>query len=129
MGWLTNALLPLQLILEFEGGLKLAFCDARRFGKIRLQEDPANNEPVSKLGFDPVLEMVNVDEFRQKLAAQRRAIKTVILDQVCVQVVSQTLRPWASPQFCARMPSIAEVPLQDVLNQYGFLPAAAIVPT
>lgn len=80
----THALLPLQLILEFEGGLKLAFCDARRFGKIRLQEDPANNEPVSKLGFDPVLGMVDVDEFRQMLAAQRRAIKTVILDQVHV---------------------------------------------
>ena len=75
-------MLPLQLILEFEGGLKLAYCDARRFGKIRLQEDPENNEPVSKLGFDPVLEMVDIEEFRQKLAAQRRAIKTVILDQV-----------------------------------------------
>ncbi|CAL5219550.1 g1404 [Coccomyxa viridis] len=70
-----------KLILEFEGGLKLAYCDARRFGKIRLQEDPENNEPVSKLGFDPVLEMVDIEEFRQKLAAQRRAIKTVILDQ------------------------------------------------
>ena len=81
---LICALFPLQLILEFEGGLKLAFCDARRFGKIRLQEDPANNEPVSKLGFDPVLEMVDIDEFRQMLAAQRRAIKTVILDQVHV---------------------------------------------
>ena len=71
-----------QIILEFEGGLKLAFCDPRRFGRIRLQEDPANNEPISKLGFDPVLDMISVEDFTARLAAQRRAIKTVILDQV-----------------------------------------------
>ena len=71
-----------QIILEFEGGLKLAFCDPRRFGRIRLQEDPANNEPISKLGFDPVLEMISLEDLTARLAAQRRAIKTVILDQV-----------------------------------------------
>ena len=85
-------MLPLQLILEFEGGLKLAYCDARRFGKIRLQEDPENHEPVSKLGFDPVLEMVDIDEFKQKLAAQRRAIKTVILDQARISSSSHACR-------------------------------------
>lgn len=63
--------------------MKLAFCDARRFGKIRLQEDPANNEPVSKLGFDPVLDMIGPEDLKSRLAAQKRAIKTVILDQVC----------------------------------------------
>ena len=90
----------MQLILEFQGGLKLAFCDPRRFGKIRLQEDPASNEPVSKLGFDPVLEMVDAEEFGQMLAAQKRAIKTVILDQVCVLSCSvlQSCRALASPQ-------------------------------
>ena len=72
----------MQIILEFEGGLKLAFCDPRRFGRIRLQEDPANNEPISKLGFDPVLEMISLEDLTARLAAQRRAIKTVILDQV-----------------------------------------------
>ena len=71
-----------QIILEFEGGLKLAFCDPRRFGRIRLQEDPANNEPISKLGFDPVLGMISLEDLTARLAAQRRAIKTVILDQV-----------------------------------------------
>lgn len=70
-----------KIILEFQGGLKLAFCDPRRFGRIRLQEDPANNEPISKLGFDPVLEMIELEEFHKRLTAQRRAIKTVLLDQ------------------------------------------------
>ena len=77
-----------QIILEFEGGLKLAFCDPRRFGRIRLQEDPANNEPISKLGFDPVLEMISLEDLTARLAAQRRAIKTVILDQVSSWLVT-----------------------------------------
>ncbi len=80
-GW--TPLCPfLQIILEFQGGLKLAFCDPRRFGRIRLQEDPAHNEPISKLGFDPVLEMIELEDFQKRLTAQRRAIKTVLLDQV-----------------------------------------------
>ena len=81
-----------QIILEFEGGLKLAFCDPRRFGRIRLQEDPANNEPISKLGFDPVLEMISLGDFTARLAAQRRAIKTVILDQVQCQYLLRHAR-------------------------------------
>ena len=135
--------MPLQLILEFERGLKLAFCDARRFGKIRLQEDPENNEPVSKLGFDPVLEMVDVEEFRQKLAAQRRAIKTVILDQVCIRlelhaelphdrlfavpsasmhvhiIPDEDMQRAGSNPGLAHMPSIAHLLIQDLFGQDG----------
>lgn len=79
-----------QLVLEMEGGLKLAFCDPRRFGKIRMVEDPANNEPVSKLGFDPILSMPNLEAFTGQLAKQRRAIKALILDQVTWAVCAPT---------------------------------------
>ena len=71
-----------QLVLEMEGGLKLAYCDPRRFGKIRMIEDPAANEPISKLGFDPILSMPDLEAFTAQLAKQRRAIKALILDQV-----------------------------------------------
>ena len=94
---LASVCIPLQLILEFEGGLKLAFCDARRFGKIRLQEDPANNEPVSKLGFDPVLDMIGPEDLKSRLAAQKRAIKTVILDQVCCAAYNHGILLLACP--------------------------------
>ena len=60
----------------------LAYCDARRFGKIRMQDDPEHNEPVSKLGFDPILSMPDLAAFTALLAGQRRAIKALILDQV-----------------------------------------------
>ena len=82
----------MQLVLEMEGGLRLAFCDPRRFGRIRMVEDPANNEPVSKLGFDPILSMPDLEAFTAQLAKQRRAVKALILDQVawalCVSVVT-----------------------------------------
>ena len=77
-----------QLVLEMEGGLRLAFCDPRRFGKIRMIEDPANNEPVSKLGFDPILSMPDLEAFTAQLAKQRRAVKALILDQVAAQFLS-----------------------------------------
>ena len=72
----------LQLLLEMEGGVCLAYCDARRFGKIRMQDDPENNEPISKLGFDPILSMPDLEAFTALLEGQRRAIKALILDQV-----------------------------------------------
>eukprot|EP00891_Asterochloris_glomerata_P007791 jgi/Astpho2/7791/fgenesh1_pm.00117_%23_8_t len=70
-----------KLELQFEGGGKLAFSDARRFGRVRLQLDPANHPPVSKLGFDPLLGMPTLEEFRGLMAKQRRMLKVVIMDQ------------------------------------------------
>ncbi len=54
----------------------------RRFGRVRLQLDPANHPPVSKLGFDPLLGMPTLEEFRGLMAKQRRMLKVVIMDQV-----------------------------------------------
>ena len=49
---------------------------------MRLQQDPANHPPVSKLGFDPLLGMPTLEEFRGLMAKQRRMLKVVIMDQV-----------------------------------------------
>ena len=70
-----------QVVIETDCGVKLAFCDPRRFGKIRLQADPENNEPISKLGFDPILSMPDLDTFSAMLTKQKRAVKPLLLDQ------------------------------------------------
>lgn len=71
----------MQVVLETDCGVKLAFCDPRRFGKVRLQADPENNEPISKLGFDPILSMPDLATFSGMLAKQRRSVKPLLLDQ------------------------------------------------
>lgn len=69
------------MIIETDCGVRLAFCDPRRFGRVRLQADPENNEPISKLGFDPILNMPDLDTFSAMLAKQKRSIKPLIMDQ------------------------------------------------
>ena len=39
-----------KLTMELEGGLHVAFTDARRFGKIQSVEDPLKTPPVDKMG-------------------------------------------------------------------------------
>ena len=62
--------------------LRLPLRPCRRFGRVRLQQDPASHPPVSKLGFDPLLGMPTLEEFRGLMAKQRRMLKVVIMDQV-----------------------------------------------
>ncbi|KAF8071149.1 FPG1 [Scenedesmus sp. PABB004] len=65
--------------------VELAYCDARRFGKLQLVQagDPAASESVAKLGFDPLLAMPPLEEFRALLARRRSArLKPLLLDQV-----------------------------------------------
>ena len=47
-----------------------------------LQEDPASHEPVSLLGFDPVLSMPSLEDFTQAIKTQKRTLKALLLDQV-----------------------------------------------
>lgn len=42
-----------------------AYCDARRFGRVKLCEgDPAGSEAIRKLGFDVLLEMPDLQAFK-----------------------------------------------------------------
>ncbi|KAL0027583.1 hypothetical protein WJX77_012433 [Trebouxia sp. C0004] len=70
-----------KVLLELEGNVSLAFSDARRFARVRLQEDPASHEPVSLLGFDPVLSMPSLDDFSKSVKQQKRSLKALLLDQ------------------------------------------------
>ncbi|KAI7839952.1 hypothetical protein COHA_006346 [Chlorella ohadii] len=70
-----------KIELKLEDGTQVAFCDSRRFAKVRFLEDPEGRPPISELGWDPLLNMPALEEFQAALAKQRRAIKALLLDQ------------------------------------------------
>ena len=71
----------LKLELVFDDGKRWAYTDPRRLGRIRLVNDPPKEPPVSLLGFDPLLAMPTLPEFKQWLAGRTAPIKAVLLDQ------------------------------------------------
>ncbi|CAO3613022.1 unnamed protein product [Cunninghamella blakesleeana] len=67
---------------EKEEPMIMAFCDARRLGRIRLVEgDPLKSEPISKLGFDPLLNLPDETEFTKLIEKRAMPIKALLLDQ------------------------------------------------
>lgn len=69
----------LQVQLEMEGGVQTAFCDPRRFGRVKQSADVAAE--LAHLGFDPLLSMPALEAFEQMLGKERRGIKALLLDQ------------------------------------------------
>ncbi len=67
--------------LLVEGGTRLAMPDARRFGRIRLRQEPENEPPVRDLGFDPLLALPPPRALGELLARRKAPIKSVLLDQ------------------------------------------------
>lgn len=60
----------------------LAFLDSRRLARLRLVPSPVSDHPpVSALGFDPVLNMPNLEDFLSLLKKKKGTIKGVIMDQ------------------------------------------------
>ena len=55
--------------------------NARRLGRIRLRSDPANEPPISALGFDPLLDLPAPKAFAEMLRARSAVIKALLLDQ------------------------------------------------
>ncbi|ORX51658.1 N-terminal domain of MutM-like DNA repair protein [Hesseltinella vesiculosa] len=78
-----------KLVLTFDHKKKndvppvvMAFCDARRLGRLRLVEgDPMTQEPISKLGFDPLVNLPKDDEFYTLIHKRSVPIKALLLDQ------------------------------------------------
>ena len=71
----------LKLHFVFDDGGELAFTNARRFGRVRVQHDPTSQLPVSALGFDLVVGPPSTPEFIGLLAGRRGAIKSLLLKQ------------------------------------------------
>jgi formamidopyrimidine-DNA glycosylase len=67
--------------IRVQGGVRLAMPDARRFGRIRLREDPEAEPPLSELGADPLLAPPSPRELVELLRRRPAPIKAVLLDQ------------------------------------------------
>lgn len=78
---------PKYCILEvgLEDGTALAFTDVRRFGRLSLHAEPLAEDPLNRLGFDPLVRMPDLQEFTALLRryAHRQALKmkALLLDQ------------------------------------------------
>ena len=70
-----------KLRLIAEDGSEIAITDPRRFGRIRLAKDPMREVPISKLGFDPLLNFPTAKNLALVLKRRRAPIKAVLLDQ------------------------------------------------
>jgi formamidopyrimidine-DNA glycosylase len=70
-----------RLEMVFTDGLRVAFSDPRRFGRIRLQHDPAAEPPISLLGPDPLLDPPSAGDLASLLARRKAPLKAVLLDQ------------------------------------------------
>ncbi|KAF7340082.1 Formamidopyrimidine-DNA glycosylase [Mycena venus] len=70
-------------LLDSETGVttQLAFLDARRLGRVRLCESPLTEPPISELGFDPILSMPSIGEFKPLVLKRSCPIKALLLDQ------------------------------------------------
>lgn len=70
-----------KIELEFENGSRLGMPDPRRFGRIRMRDDPRNEPPIAGLGFDPLLDLPTPARFRDLLGTGTATIKGRLLDQ------------------------------------------------
>lgn len=60
---------------------QVAFLDARRLGRIRLCKSPLTEPPISTLGFDPILSMPDLADFKKGVLKRSAPIKALLLDQ------------------------------------------------
>lgn len=70
-----------KMHILLDNGVKLAYTDPRRFGKIRINQEPRLEAPINKLGFDPLLEMPKLKDFIEMMPDRKAPIKAVLLDQ------------------------------------------------
>ncbi len=69
--------------LCFANGERLAFCDPRRIGRVRIikSAEAEKEEPLSKLAPDPFLDQIDVKGFTNSISKIKTNIKSVLLDQ------------------------------------------------
>ncbi|KAJ3169843.1 hypothetical protein HDU88_000483 [Geranomyces variabilis] len=72
-----------KFVLTFApSGRELAFTDPRRLARIRLVGgDPLLERPINELGFDPSINMPELDAFAASLSSRKCPIKALLLDQ------------------------------------------------
>jgi formamidopyrimidine-DNA glycosylase len=68
-----------RLILDLDGGIRLAFNDARKFGRVWLVDNPES--VLAPLGPEPLDDAFTFQELHQKLQTRQRQLKPLLLDQ------------------------------------------------
>ncbi|WVN87134.1 uncharacterized protein L203_102310 [Cryptococcus depauperatus CBS 7841] len=110
---------------------ELAFIDARRLGRLRLVKDPvASYPPVSKLGFDPILNHPTLDKFQDLIQGKKGTVKGMIMDQA----FSAGVGNWVADEvlYQARIhpscpvSSLSEQNIKDLHYQLRAVPLAAV---
>ena len=81
---------------QLENQVQVAFTDPRRFGRLRLREDPLHEPPIASLGPDPVVDDIDVSEVSARLQSRRAPIKSVLLDQKFLAGVGN----WIADEAC-----------------------------
>ncbi len=71
-----------RLVLCLADGRQVHFHDTRKFGRIRLVEDPLQH--LAALGPEPLTDDFTPEVLLRQLANKRRQIKPLLLDQTCV---------------------------------------------
>lgn len=71
-----------RLMLDLDGGIRLAFNDTRKFGRAWLVPDP--DSVLGKLGPEPLGGALTPADFHQRLHAHRRQLKPLLLDQTFI---------------------------------------------
>lgn len=70
-----------KIHLWFDDGGELAMTNKRRLGRIRLRKDPEREPPVSRLGFDPLLDLPSPAAFARVLRGRSVTMKGLLMDQ------------------------------------------------
>lgn len=68
-----------RLLIELEGGWRLAFNDTRKFGRVWLVGDP--QEVLASLGPEPLAEDFTPQKLHERLHAHKRQLKPLLMDQ------------------------------------------------
>ncbi|MEO5762050.1 MAG: DNA-formamidopyrimidine glycosylase family protein [Vicinamibacteria bacterium] len=77
----ANAPRFLKLELLLDDGKRFTFTDPRRFGRLRLANDPRNEPPLKSLGHDPFFALPEAAQLAVEIGARKAPIKAVLLDQ------------------------------------------------
>mgnify|MGYP003705973097 CR=1 FL=1 len=85
-----------KLLLICSDGVEFAFTCPRRIGRVMLRQCCLNEEPVSRLGFDPYLEMPAFDKFNCMLLGRKGVLKKLLLDQTFVAGIGN----WIADDVC-----------------------------
>lgn len=76
----------IHFTIHFTDETTLAFCDARKFGKVTLvHNDPKKSSHLNTLGIDALDENLNQSLFKERLLRQKhKAIKTTLMNQTLI---------------------------------------------